>query len=149
LTRQLERTNNTSDAKRSIDIFEPILLFLIGAGSEPSPQFGDEFTTIFGSLNHRVVSGSNNAAKIAQVKFGQIFASGFGTVEPIGDAKTGEKILGHLQDALLGHGWLTFGGKGSVGVFETLTNGLHTLQRQFGNGTLIFGKLRQHCFAIG
>jgi hypothetical protein len=50
---------------------------------------------------------------------------------------------------LLGHGWLTFGGKGSVGVFETLTNGLHTLQRQFGNGTLIFGKFRQNCFAIG
>ena len=123
-------------------------MFLFGAGSKPSPQFGDEFTTVFGSFNHRVISCSYDAAKIAQIKFGQIFASGFGTVEPIGDAKTGEKILGHLQDALLGHGWLTFGGEGSVGVFETLTNGLHALECQFGNRTLIFGKFRQHCFAI-
>ena len=124
------------------------MVFLIGACGEASAQFSDEFATVLGTLDDGIVRCGNNTAQVAQVEFGQVFTRCFGTVKPIGDAQAGEKILSHLHNALLGHGWLAFSSQCSIGFFEALTNCLHSLQREFGNGTLIFGKLRQHSLAM-
>jgi len=65
LTRQFECPNNSANAKCGIDVSEPVQVFLFGACGETGTKFGDKFATIFGPLNYRIVSCSNDTSQIA------------------------------------------------------------------------------------
>ena len=149
LTGQLQRPNDATDPEVGLDVRQPVLVFLFGARDQARLHLGDQFATGLGSFDDGIVGRGDDAAKVAQVELRQIALGGFGTIEPVGDAQPGEKILGHLQNALLGHGGLALGGESGVGLFQALTNGLHSLQREFGDRTLVLGDFGQNRLAVG
>ena len=123
-------------------------MFGSSAGSETGLQFIEKITARFVALDSGIVRRGENTAEIAQIEILEITLSCFGTVEPIGDSQTGDEILGHLQHALFGHGGFAFGRQCLVRGLQTLTHCLHSLQREFGDGALILGKIGEDRLAM-
>ncbi|MFM8649307.1 MAG: hypothetical protein ACKODY_06015 [Actinomycetota bacterium] len=118
------------------------------AGSETGLQFIEKNAARLVTLDSGIVRRGENAAEIAQIEILEITLGCLGTVEPIGDPQTGNEILGHLQHSLFGHGGFAFGRQCLVRGLQTLTDCLHSLQREFGDGALILGKIGEHRLAM-
>ena len=123
-------------------------MLALGASDETGAKIGHEGATRVVAFDDRIVGSGDDTAQIAQIELLEVTLGGLGAVEPIGHTQLGEKILRHLQHALLGHGRLALGGQCFVRSLQFLANGLHALEGQLGNGTLVLGNRGEHFFAM-
>ncbi len=68
----------------------------------------------------------------------------FGTIQPFSDAEPGQQILGHLDDARLGHGRLALCLELRVLFFHPRADRSHSLADELGDRALLLGDLGEH-----
>ena len=123
-------------------------MFGRGACRESGLQFAEKVAAVLVALDSGIIGGGEHAAQIAQIEVVEIALGGFGTIEPIGDPQTRDQILSHLEHALLGHGGLALGGQCLVRGLQPLTNRLHALQGELGDGSLVLGQIGEYRLAM-
>ena len=94
--------------------------------------------------DHRVITCCHDTAQIAQIEVLHLALSRLGSVEPVGNTQLGKHLLGHLGDARLGHLRLAVGLELGVLFFDAVAHGRHALERELGNGALLFGHGCKH-----
>ena len=103
LRRQAQGTDDTADAERRIDVFDPQLQLFGLTTHERRLQFDVQRDGGLVAGDDRVVAGDDHAAQIAEIEVIHLPLGGFGTVEPFGDPQLRQELLGHLDDARLRH----------------------------------------------
>ena len=123
-------------------------MLALGARDESGTKIGHERATRVVTFDDRIVGGGHDTAQITQIELLEIALGGLGTVEPVGYTQLGQKVLRHLQHTLLGHRGLALGGQSFVRGLQLLTHGLHALERQLGDRTLVLRNGGQHFLAM-
>ncbi len=109
-------------------------------GDQCRLQLSGDGPSRFVAGHHRVFSGGDDAAQVAQVELFDVGLGRVGTVEPLGDSKHRQQLLGHGQQTGGGHLRLAFGLQTDVLLVDGLADGRDsTLKGTVGDRPLLFG----------
>ena len=108
-------------------------------GDQRGLEFFGDYPGRFITSDHRVITCCHDAAQIAEIEVLHLALSRLGSVEPVSNTQLGKHLLGHLGDARLGHLRLAVGFELGVLLFDAVAHGRHALERELGNGALLFG----------
>ena len=149
LRRQLQRSHHTTYADGGIDVFEPQAEFFLLLCSKSSLQLCGELASGFVATDYRIFRRGHHAAKVAEIEFLEIGLGSVGAVEPLGDTKLGQQLLGNSQQACGGDLFLAFRTQTLVLLVHGLANGRNAARKgTLRNGTLCLGKVGQHGVAM-
>ena len=137
------------DAERGIDVADPQVQFLVLTANERGLQFDVQCPRRLVAGDDRVVTRGDDAAQITQVEVLHLTLRRFGTIEPVGDAELGQQLLGHLDDAGLGHRRLPAGLELGVLLLDPRAHRGHSLAGQLGDRALLLGDLGEHGVPTG
>jgi len=147
---QLERSHHATDAERRLDVLEPVGELLLLLHDQCRLEALGDLASAVVTCDHRVASGGDHAAQIAQVEVVEVGQRRIGAVEPLGDTQSGEQLLGDREETGRGNLFLALRRQLPVLLGDGLADrGDPALQHALGDRSLRWVEFGEHGIAVG
>ena len=149
LTRKFYRTQNSRCGESGFDVIDPLSHFSFLALLQSKFEFGCEFSGCFVTHDHRVIGTHDYSTQVAEVEQSEFFFRSLCFVEPFGNTKFWQNILGHRNQAVSFDLWFSFGLQLGVLSLYCLTNGTQTTSKSsFGDASLFNRECGKHSSTV-